>query len=94
MWQLFLGEVERMIVSSNAKLWGVFVGWQTCPQDAIVHHIKERADAVPTLVVEPDLEIEKQMEYFSFCNIREQTQQPGSKLVVTFFFYFLRKYSK
>lgn len=47
-----------MIVGSDAKLCGVFVGWQTRPQDAIVHDIEERADAVPALVVEPDLKRE------------------------------------
>lgn len=45
-----------MIVGSDAKLCGVFAGWQTCPQDAIVHYVEERANAVPALVVKPDLE--------------------------------------
>lgn len=46
-----------MIGGSDAKLGGVLSGFQTRPQDAVVHHVEEGADAVPALVVEPDLEI-------------------------------------
>lgn len=49
-----------MIVGSDAKLCGVFAAFQTCPQDAVVHHIEERTNAVPALVVEPDLERERE----------------------------------
>lgn len=44
-----------MIVGSDAKLCRVVAALQTRPQDAVVHHVEERADAVPALVVEPDL---------------------------------------
>lgn len=45
-----------MVIGSDAVLCGVFVGWQTRPQDAVVHDIQERANAVPALVVKPDLD--------------------------------------
>lgn len=53
--QLLLGEVEGMVVGGDAKLCWVVAALQTRPQDAVVHHVEERADAVPALVVEPDL---------------------------------------
>lgn len=62
--QLLLGEVERMIESSDAKLGGLLVGGQTCPQDGVVHHVEEGADAVPALVVEPDLKRERGRQLF------------------------------
>ena len=49
-----------MIVGGDAKLCGVFAAFQTCPQDAVVHHVEEGADAVPALVVEPDLKGDRQ----------------------------------
>lgn len=48
-----------MIESSDAKLLRLLASGQTCPQDAVVHHVEEGADAVPALVVEPDLERER-----------------------------------
>ncbi|TNN64375.1 hypothetical protein EYF80_025416 [Liparis tanakae] len=62
--QLLLGEVERVIGGSDAELGGVLVGLQTRAQDAVVHHVEERADAVPAFVVEPDLETERQAPAF------------------------------
>lgn len=54
-----------MIVGSDAKLCRVFAAFQTCPQDAVVHHIEERTNAVPALVVEPDLERERRRHLVS-----------------------------
>lgn len=48
-----------MIESSDAKLLRLLASGQTCPQDAVVHHVEEGADTVPALVVEPDLERER-----------------------------------
>lgn len=48
-----------MIVGGDAKLCGVFSGRKTRPQDGVVHHVEERTNAVPALVVKPDLQIGK-----------------------------------
>lgn len=53
--QLLLGEVERVIVGTDAERFGVFTSLQACPQDPVVHHVEERADTVPAFVVEPNL---------------------------------------
>lgn len=75
LWQLLLGEIEWVIVGSDAKLCGVLAGWQACPQDAVVHHVKERTNAVPTLVVKPDLEIRCEI-LVSVTSANKQTKQP------------------
>lgn len=67
-----------MIVGCDAKLCRVFAGLQICPQDAIVHHIEERTDTVPALVVEPDLEREKGI---SLSLASENSKLFGYKLV-------------
>lgn len=67
-----------MIVGCDAKLCRVFVGLQICPQDAIVHHVEERTDTVPALVVEPDLERENGI---SVSLTAENTKLFGCKLV-------------
>lgn len=54
--QLLLGEVQRVVEGSDAVHAGVLPLRQVGPQDAVVHHIDEGADAVPALVVEPHLE--------------------------------------
>lgn len=59
--QLLLGQVERVVVGGDAELGGVFAGLQVCPQDAVVHHVEEGADAVPAFVVEPDLDGKRRM---------------------------------
>lgn len=53
--QLLLGEVERVVVGTDAERFGVFASLQACPQDPVVHHVEERADTVPAFVVKPNL---------------------------------------
>lgn len=79
--QLLLGEVERVIVGGDAKLCRVVAALQTRPQDAVVHHVEERADAVPALVVEPDLGgwgVENG-GFFSFCNFGASIKEAGDR---------------
>lgn len=54
--QLLLGEVEWVVEGTDAILAGVLAGGQAGAQDSVVHHVQERTDAVPPLVVEPDLD--------------------------------------
>ena len=54
--QLLLGEVEWVVEGTDAVLAGVLAGGQAGAQDSVVHHVQERPDAVPPLVVEPDLD--------------------------------------
>lgn len=53
--QLLLCEVERVVEGGDAELGGVAPGGQVGAQDAVVHHVQERPDAVPAFVIEPDL---------------------------------------
>ncbi len=68
-----------MIVGSDAKLCRVFAVLQIRPQDAVVHHVEERTDAVPALVVEPDLDGKKKV--FSFLKHKGQKKPAGCKLM-------------
>lgn len=53
--QLFLCEVEGVIVGCDAVLPLVRAGWQVGAQDAVVQHIDEGYHGMPPLVVEPHL---------------------------------------
>lgn len=44
-----------MIVHSDAVFAWVFPGRQIGPQNTVVHHIEKGPNAVPALVIEPDL---------------------------------------
>ena len=44
-----------MVEGADAVLGGVRPGGQVGAQDAVVDHVDERPDAVPALIVEPDL---------------------------------------
>ena len=44
-----------MVEGADAVGGGVRPGGQVGTQDPVVHHVYERPDAVPALVVEPDL---------------------------------------
>lgn len=50
-----LGEIQRVIESSNPILARVLSLLQVGPEDGIVHDIQERANGMPALIVEPHL---------------------------------------
>lgn len=53
--QLLLGQVQRVVEGHDAVVVGVRPWRQVGSQDGVVHHVHEGRDAVPALVVEPDL---------------------------------------
>lgn len=53
--QLLLGQVQRVVEGHDAVVAGVCTRRQVSSQDGVVHHVHEGRDAVPALVVEPDL---------------------------------------
>lgn len=53
--QLLLGQVQRVVEGADAVRAGVRPRGQVRPEDGVVHHVDEGADAVPAFVVEPDL---------------------------------------
>lgn len=53
--ELFLCEVEGVIVGCDAVLPFVRARWQVGAQDAVVQHIDEGYHSMPPLVVEPHL---------------------------------------
>lgn len=44
-----------MVVSGDAKLRRVLTRFETRPQNGVVHYVEEGANAVPALVVKPNL---------------------------------------
>lgn len=53
--QLLLGQVQWVVVGTDAKPFGVFASLQTRPHYPVVHDVDERANTVPAFVVEPNL---------------------------------------
>lgn len=58
--QLLLGQVQRVVEGSDPEELRVSTGGQVGPQDPVVHHVDERPDAVPALIIEPDLREDKE----------------------------------
>lgn len=52
---LLFGKVQRVIVDCDAVFAWVFSWRQIGPQNTVVHHVEEWPNAVPALVIEPDL---------------------------------------
>lgn len=44
-----------MVEGSDPELAGVVLLRQICSQDAVIDHIDECADTVPSFIIEPDL---------------------------------------
>lgn len=53
--ELLFGQIERVVERIDAELGALWAGGEIRAQDGIVHDVEERSDAVPALVIEPDL---------------------------------------
>ena len=53
--ELFLGEVQGVVDSSDPILIQVGASGQVCPEDGVVGHVHERHHGMPALVVVPHL---------------------------------------
>lgn len=53
--ELLLGQVQWVIVGSDAVFSPLWTRWQTRPQKAIVHHVDKRHRSMPSFVIVPHL---------------------------------------
>lgn len=68
---LLFGKVQRVIVDCDA-IFALVLPWrQIGPQNTVVHHIEEGSDAVPALVIEPDLRKKLNTNQFLFLGCKK-----------------------
>lgn len=63
--ELFLGQVQWVVVGSDAVFSPLRPWWQICSQEAVIHHVNKRHHGMPSFVIVPHLSTEKNQRGFT-----------------------------
>lgn len=63
--ELFLGQIQWVIVGSDAVFSPLWPWWQIRSQKAVIHHVNKRHHSMPSLVIVPHLSTQKNQKIFT-----------------------------
>lgn len=81
--ELFLGQIQWVIVGSDAMSSPLWPWWQICSQKAVIHHVNKRHHGMPSFVIVPHLSTEKKSRFLCTKLIKAAKKDPTNILCPT-----------